>query len=109
MKVLSTQRVMNTCPAWLGSKGVSTGVALHQRVQQCLRLLQVSGVKALGKPAVDRCQQIVGFLALALLLPQFGKAGGRTEFPRLCLLILGYHNSLMEAVLRFSLIVRILL
>ena len=56
--------------AWLESQGVSTEVALRQRVQQCLRLLQVSGVKALGEPAVDRGQQVVHFLALALLLPK---------------------------------------
>jgi hypothetical protein len=52
MKVLHTQWVMNTHPALLGRKGMSTGVALRQCVQQCLRLLQVSGVKALGEPAV---------------------------------------------------------
>ena len=40
--------------AWLESQGVSTEVALRQRVQQCLRLLQVSRVKALGEPAIDR-------------------------------------------------------
>ncbi len=54
MKVLHTQGVMNTRPALLGSKGVSTGVALRQRVHQCLRFLEVGGVKALGEPAVDR-------------------------------------------------------
>ena len=60
----------------LGSTGVSTGVALRQRIQQCLRLLQISRVKALGEPAVDGCQQRVGFGALALLLPQARQAGG---------------------------------
>jgi hypothetical protein len=53
MKVLHTQWVMNTHPALLGSKSVSTGVALRQRVQQRLGLLQVRRVKALGEPAVD--------------------------------------------------------
>jgi hypothetical protein len=38
------------------SKGVSTGVALCQRVQQGLRLLQVGGVKTLSEPAVDQHQ-----------------------------------------------------
>jgi len=56
MKVLHTQRVMNTCLALLGSKGVSTGIVLRQRIQQCLRLLQISRVKALGEPVVDRGQ-----------------------------------------------------
>jgi hypothetical protein len=54
MKVLHTQGVMNTCPALLGSKGVSISVALRQRLQQRLGLLEVSGVKALGEPAIDR-------------------------------------------------------
>ena len=61
MKVLHTQGVMNTRPALLGSTGVSTSVALRQRVQQCFRLLQVSGVKPLGEPAIDGCQQLMGF------------------------------------------------
>ena len=39
-------------------------------LQQRLRLLEVGGVKALGEPAVDRCQQLTGLGALALLLPQ---------------------------------------
>jgi hypothetical protein len=36
---------------------------------QRFRLLQVSRVKALGEPVVDLCQQLVGCLPLALLLP----------------------------------------
>ena len=51
--VLHTQGVMHTRPAWLGRTGVSTGMALCQRVQQGLRLLQVGGVKPLGKPGID--------------------------------------------------------
>jgi hypothetical protein len=69
MKVLHNQWVMNTHPALLGSKSVSTGVALRQRVQQRLGLLQVRRVKALGKPAVDRSQQLTGLDALAVALP----------------------------------------
>jgi hypothetical protein len=46
MKALHTQGVMNTCPASLGRKDVSTGVALRQRDQQRLGLLEVDGVKA---------------------------------------------------------------
>jgi len=57
-------------PAWSGSTGGSAGVALRQRVQQGLRLLEVGGVKALGEPVVDWGQEVMDFLALALLLPQ---------------------------------------
>jgi hypothetical protein len=53
MKVLHTQWVMSTYPASLGSKGVSTEVALRQRLQQCLGILQISRIKAFGEPAVD--------------------------------------------------------
>jgi hypothetical protein len=56
MKVLHTQGVMNIHLVLQGSKGVSTGVTLRQRVQQDLRLLQVRRVKALREPVVDRGQ-----------------------------------------------------
>ena len=56
LNVLHPPGGMHTRPAWVGSTGVSTGVALGQRVQQGLRLVQVSGIKALGEPAVDRRQ-----------------------------------------------------
>ena len=75
MQALHTPGGMHTHPAGVGSTGGSTGVALRQRVQQCLRLLQVGGVKALGEPAVDWCHEVLGFLAFALLLPQVSEAG----------------------------------
>jgi hypothetical protein len=76
MQALHTPGGMHTRPIWVGSTGVSTGVALRQRVQQRLRLLQVRGVKALGEPAVDWCQEAMGFLTFALLLPESSQAGG---------------------------------
>jgi len=75
---------------WVGSTGVSTGVALRQRVQQRLRLLQVRGVKALGEPGVDRRQQRVGLGALALLLPQAAQTRGGAQLPRFGLLATGH-------------------
>ena len=42
MQTLHTPGGMHTRPAWVGSTGVSTGVALRQRVQQRLRLLEVA-------------------------------------------------------------------
>ena len=74
LTVLHPPGGMHTHPAWVGSTGVSTGVALRQRVQQRLRLLQVGGVKALGEPVVDRCQEVMGFLTLLLLLPESSQA-----------------------------------
>jgi len=58
-------------------KDVSAGVVLRQRVQQCLRLLQVRRVKALGEPAVDLSEQLVSFGVLLLALPQSCEAHRR--------------------------------
>src|SRR5262252_10533533 len=63
----------------VGREGGSTGVALRQRVQQRLRLLEVRRVKALGEPVVDWHQQLVGLRAFALLLPQAGEAHGGAQ------------------------------
>ena len=59
---------------------VCTTVLSRQLLQQCLRVLEVSGVKPLGEPAVDWRQEVIGFLAFALLLPEPSEAGGSTEF-----------------------------
>ena len=45
---------------------MSAGVALRQRLQQRLGLLEVSRIKALGEPAVDRCKEVMGFLRACL-------------------------------------------
>jgi hypothetical protein len=42
-----------------------------------LASLEVSGLKALGEPAIDRRQDLTGFVALALLLPQVRQAHRR--------------------------------
>src|SRR5215470_11128936 len=97
MKVLHTQRVMKTRLALLGRMGVSAGVALRQRRQQRLGLLEIGGIKALGEPAVDRQQQRVGFSALAMLLPQARQAHGRTQLPGLGLLATGNIEGLTKA------------
>jgi hypothetical protein len=49
---------------------------LGQFLQQLLGVLQVGRIKALGEPAVDRCQEIVSGFSLALLLPQATEAQG---------------------------------
>jgi len=100
MKVLPTQWAMNARLALLGSKGVSTSVALRQRVQQCLRFLQVEGVKALGEPAVDRRQQLVGFRPPALLLPQARQAHSGAQLQGLGLLAAGDLQGALEAGFR---------
>src|SRR5262249_55187599 len=42
--------------------------------QYRLCFLQVGGVKAPGEPAIDRCEQLAGCIALALALPQPAQA-----------------------------------
>jgi hypothetical protein len=53
---------------------VSAGVALRQHLQQRLSVLQVRGVKALGEPAVDPGEQVIGCSMLALVLPESAQA-----------------------------------
>ena len=43
-------------------------------VEQRFGILEVSGVEALGEPAVDRGEEIVGLSAFALIAPQSGEA-----------------------------------
>src|SRR5262245_33295334 len=96
MTVPHTPGVMTTRPAWVGSTSVSTEVALRQRVQQCLRFLQVSGIEALGEPAVDWCQEVMGFLVFALLLPESTEADCRPQLPGLGLLGARHHERLVK-------------
>ena len=68
-------------------------------------LFEVSRIKSLCEPMIDRCQEVMGFLAFALLLPESSETGSCSEFAGLGLLILSYRYGLMEAGFRFSLIV----
>ena len=78
-----------------------------QFLQQCLGLLEVGGVKALGEPAIDRGKQ--RFDMLALLLPQAAEAGGGAQFERLRMLATRHVEGLVEAGLRLGVVVRGLL
>ena len=50
--------------------------SLLELLEQRLRLLKVRRVETLGKPAVDRREEVAGFVALALVAPEAGEAGG---------------------------------
>ena len=59
--------------------------------------MHVGCVKALGEPAVDLGQHLVCCVALALLLPEPGQAGRRTQFPGAGVLGSRYRQGLLEA------------
>jgi len=52
-----------------------------QLVEQSLGLLQIERVEAFGEPAVDRSEEIVGLLPLALIAPEPRHAHRRAQFP----------------------------
>jgi hypothetical protein len=75
----------------------------RQLLQEPLRLLEVGRVKALGEPAIDRCQQRVGFGVLALLLPQSRQAHGGPQFQRFRLLAAGHVQGTLQPGFRLRL------
>jgi hypothetical protein len=82
---------------------VSAGVALRQGLQQRLCVLQVGGVKALGKPTVDRRKQFVCLGPLALLLPEASEAHGGPQLQRLGLLAAGQGEGPLQPGFRLRL------
>ena len=58
----------------------------RELAQESPCLFEVSGVEALGEPAVDRREQIESFHPPALLAPQSGEITDGAQFQRFCLL-----------------------
>src|SRR5438132_986995 len=58
-------------------------------VQQRLCLFQIGGVEAFGEPAVDRREEVAGFVAPILIAAEPGEADGGAQFPELGLLLHG--------------------
>ena len=54
---------------------------------------------------VDWCQEVIGFLALPLLLPESSETGSSTEFQGFGLLVSSYRKGVLEAICRFSLVI----
>jgi len=73
-----------------------------QLFQQRLRLLEVGGVKALGEPAVDRREELVSLIALALVLPRATQAQGGAQLLGLRPLAAGNGQGLLEADFRLG-------
>jgi hypothetical protein len=81
---------------------VPAGVALCQRLQQGLGLLEVGGIKALSEPPVDGHQQLAGLVVLALQPPQTAEAHVRPQLPGFGLLPAGHGEGLLEAGVRLG-------
>jgi hypothetical protein len=79
-----------------------TTVLSTEFLQQRLRILQISGVKALGEPAIDRGQQGTRLGPLALLLPEAAQARGDPQLPGFGLLAAGNSQGLLEAGFRLG-------
>ncbi len=67
-----------------------------QSVQQRLRLLQIARVEPLSEPPVNRSQQFVCLLQLALVAPEAGEAHCGAEFPGFGLLLAGDPKRTLE-------------
>src|SRR5215472_3312061 len=59
----------------------------RQLIEQRLRSLQVERIEALGEPAVDRCEKIVGLLSFALIAPEARHTCRCAKFPGFSLLL----------------------
>src|SRR2546429_1418259 len=96
-------------PALEGRQGGSAGIALCQRLQQRLGLLEIGGINPFRKPTVDITEYLPRFVELPLLVPKPSKTGRRTEFPGFRRLVVGYCNTMMETRFRFSVVAHRLL
>src|SRR2546426_10901313 len=94
--VRGTPGSLASCMASLLCLSAALILRSPQLVQQCPGLTEVSRVKPLGEPIVDRRQQVARFLALALLLPQPAQAQCRPQLERLGLLSAGHGEGLVE-------------
>ena len=77
----------------------------RELLQQCLRLLEISGLKSLGKPAIDLFQKLPGGGAFALLLPESTKADSRPQLPGVGLLGTRHNERLVKRGFRCRLLV----
>jgi hypothetical protein len=77
-----------------------------ERCQQGFSLLQINGVKALGEPVIDRCEQRSRFGALALALPQPVEVQRRAQLPELRLLAVSDVKGLAKTGFRFRVMLR---
>src|SRR5262245_31722596 len=87
----------STCRSSRGRVLIPPITQFSHLFQSRLGLLEVDCVKALAKPAIATCQQLVGSVLLALFLPQPAQAHRRPQFPGSRLLAASNGDSLLEA------------
>ena len=89
-RLLDAQGLFGRGQASLGNKSMTELLAegtvhfsypLRQFLQQRLGILQVKRVEALGEPAVDRREKVMGLWPLTLIAPQPSHAHCGAEFP----------------------------
>ena len=89
-RLLDAQGLFGRAPASLGNKSMTELLAegtvhfsypLRQFLQQRLGILQVKRVEALGEPAVDRREKVMGLWPLTLIAPQPSHAHCGADFP----------------------------
>src|SRR4030095_8380371 len=75
---------------WLGILDfVARDRNLRRRIQQRFGFLEISSVKALGKPSVDPSEHIVRFLPFPLLVPEATQTHGCPQLQGFCFLAAG--------------------
>src|SRR5262245_60699508 len=87
---LSPRTVVLGSDISLPERCVMLDVLFPQFFEQCFGVLEVSGVEALGEPAIDRRQQRLRCGLLALLLPQATETHGGAQFQSFRLLATGH-------------------
>src|SRR6266481_713628 len=75
--------LQNLCSAGFSAPHVEQFTSRTQLVEQRLRVFQISGVEALGEPAVDLGQHRARFVATALFIEQPDEARRCAQLPRL--------------------------
>src|SRR5262245_2829508 len=98
-----TQEVAMLCPGRTPAR--SDPVNSRQFFQQRFAILEVSSVKALGEPTVDRRQELLRFCPLTLLLPQPTQARCGAQLQRFRLLAAGYGEGLVQTSLSLRVVV----
>ena len=73
----------------------------RQLIEQHLRVLEIGGVEAFGKPVVNGREKFARLRPPALLAPEPRKARRSAQFKRFCLLLAGNAECMLKGRLTF--------